>query len=389
MKKICYLCDENFDFFDAKITHISHVINNLSKQGLEVTLIAPKPRSKLIEGIAAKSVLIPVLKKSIIKNLVYQFLLSFYLIVFILKERPEAFYVRQNATLIVHVLLSRMFSIPIITEINGVLCEELKSEGIPKFVISLVEIIEHLSYLNSKFIIANSLGLKKYIEKKYNIESTKIKVIGIGVNPKLFRPLDKKYCRKKLRIPINGRYVLYAGGLTHWQGVDYLIESVSLLNKNFNNLSLLIVGTGPERENLKKICNKLGISKKVVFLNSVPNNQIPEYLGASDICVCYLTRFKEGKYGPPTKVYEYMASQRPVIFSKLIGMENFLEKNKVLLSKPENSIDLARKIEYLLRNKKISDRLAKIGRKYVVKNFSWEKIAKQIISLLNEAQRRD
>ncbi len=85
----------------------------------------------------------------------------------------------------------------------------------------------------------------------------------------------------------------------------------------------------------------------------------------------------------PMKMFEYMASQRPIIASDLPAIKEILNPDNAFLIKSDSSISLAQSIEKILQNKILADRILK--RAYQdIKQYTWQKRVKNIINFINE-----
>src|SRR5690606_34562901 len=66
-------------------------------------------------------------------------------------------------------------------------------------------------------------------------------------------------------LPVNSRRIIHVGRLVKWKRVDLLIDAFSNVIKEFPDAELVIIGEGPERENLVKLVGDLNIDQKVHF----------------------------------------------------------------------------------------------------------------------------
>ncbi|MGI2336598.1 MAG: glycosyltransferase [Dehalogenimonas sp.] len=114
--------------------------------------------------------------------------------------------------------------------------------------------------------------------------SGKISVVPCGVDPGLFRPLDKAAARRILNQP-DVPTVLYIGRLDKLKGIDRLIEAAALL-KNKNSCLLVVGGDEHSRETLMRLRNQadiLGVGDRVSFTGAAPQSQMPWYYAAADV----------------------------------------------------------------------------------------------------------
>ena len=87
----------------------------------------------------------------------------------------------------------------------------------------------------------------------------------------------------------------------------------------------------------------LGLADFIVFTGRLPYERVPIYIGASDVGVGPLTRTLNAKNGSSAmKVYEYVSCGRPVVVSRLPGIEDWVESEGLgRLVEPDDTRDLA------------------------------------------------
>jgi len=237
-------------------------------------------------------------------------------------------------------------------------------------------------------IIATSPVEKEIIKNLFGIREEKIKTITIGVDTKIFRPIKTERARKLARIENNGKIILYAGRIEWRKGIGTLLYAFREVIKNHSNAKLYIIGGGKsksarkleeaEYERLKKISQELGIEKKVKFLGPKKQKELYKYYSAADICVV-------PSYYEPFGIVplESMACGTPVVASRTGGLQ-YTVKDKIAghLFKPKNYIDLAEKINIVLKNGK--DFYAGSCLKRISDEFQWEEIADQYDNFFNQ-----
>jgi glycosyltransferase involved in cell wall biosynthesis len=127
-------------------------------------------------------------------------------------------------------------------------------------------------------------------------------VIPSGVDTSTFSPDPSTS-------PVPGR-VVAVGGLYRRKGFDLLIRAIGAVAPTAHQLHLVIAGAGPERRALEELAGALGLSGRVVFLDRVPRQSLPE-LYRSAVVSCHPARFDNN----PTVVMEAMACGLPVLVS--------------------------------------------------------------------------
>ncbi len=146
------------------------------------------------------------------------------------------------------------------------------------------------------------------------------------------------------------------------KGLKYLLRAMKKIAEQKNNTKLVIVGEGPEKNDLIKLSEKLKIREKVKFLGHQEN--IPKLLKSSDLFV--LPSVKEA-FG--LVLLEAMAAQLPVVATKVGGIPEIVDDRKTgFLVQPKDYDALAQTILALLNNRPLMEKLAFLGH-HKVKQF--------------------
>jgi len=368
--RILYISDVNFSSENAPPIHVKAIVNNLSKLGNKMFLIAQKTGNI---GIRAKIKYLRTTRINVLKAIVFNLKLFFILPKYIKKNKIDAIYTRQSGSLIAPTIVSWLFSIPFLTEVNGNMEEEMIELDKHRFFIKINNFVEELSYNIAKKIIVMTPNLKRYLIKKYKIQSRKIIVIENGVDSEILKPLEKNLCKSKLKLNKNYYYLCYVGNFTPWQGLESLIKSFKESSISFPNIKLLLIGDGKLKDNLVRLSKDYGLENKVIFVGKVKHKLISYYIGSSEICFAPFTKERNKRMGNSAfKIYEYASCGKPIITTH----PNFVTKNKCgLIAEAENPEELAKKTIHLLNNPRIARKMGKNGRKAILKSYSWGNVA--------------
>lgn len=378
-------CDALLDGKDAQTTHVIELLRNLKRKN-KVICFAPKPKNAGYDF--QEITYIPALNKPVFLSISYQLALFFYLIYYCIKARPDAIYTRQSGVSFSPLIISKLFRIPYFVEVNGLILEEMRIANISKWKVDIAKLSEKLNYKHAKKIVAVTQALKEVIKKIYNIPAEKIVVIENGANTDLFKSINPKNVRNELKLNQNSYYIGFIGGLVQWQGLEYLIQSAPLILKEFQNTKFLIVGDGQMKEELMELVAKTNVSDNFVFTGAVPYEEVPKYINVSDVCVAPFVRARNEKIGlSPLKIYEYAACEKTIVASRMPNLEFIEDQNTGILVEPENPEELAKAIIKLQKNEKLREEMGKNGREYVVKNHSWETVARRVAVVCESAIR--
>lgn len=370
--KIFMICSVFLDRNTGQTIHIMEIFNNLSKLNNRTFLFAPKPREA--KNKTPNIIFVPTI--FFMYKFFYQILLFFYLIYYTLKLHPDIIYTRHFVLNISPLLISKIFNLPHIVEVNGLILDELIMHDAPRIYILLAKMSEKLNYIHADKIIAITHGIKAGLVNLYEISSEKIVVIENGANTDLFKPMEEGQMKEILNLDSNTDYVCFVGSLVSWQGVEYLIRSASLIIKKYHNVKFLIVGNGPMKTELMRIAEEAGVFSKFLFVGEVQYADVPKYINACKVCVAPKKALSSGF--SPLKLYEYMACGKPVVATNLPGFEVVEKYNAGILFDLANPDVLATAIINILDNKWLRKTMGKNGREFVLKHHSWYGVAKNI-----------
>ncbi|MDP2586644.1 MAG: glycosyltransferase family 4 protein [Candidatus Komeilibacteria bacterium] len=182
--------------------------------------------------------------------------------------------------------------------------------GKHSFKINWQKILRAWTVKNADLVITPSEYLKKIVSG-WGISPEKIKVIynSFEANP---RSIEQLVAKQKLNLA--GDIILSVGRLAPWKGFGTLIDLLPAWLMINNNFKLLIVGTGPEEENLKRQVRNLKLEDKVIFAGQVAQAEMPIYYAAADYFV-----LNSGYEGLSHTVLEALSHGLPAAVSNIGG----------------------------------------------------------------------
>jgi len=173
----------------------------------------------------------------------------------------------------------------------------------------------------------------------------------------------------------------FVGTLKAWHGLSVLVEAFDMLHKNHPASRLLIVGDGPERENVTADLTHRGLVEATTFTGAVAPGEVPGLLASMDVAVAPyppLSTF----YFSPLKVYEYMAAGLAVVASRIGQLQTLIEPEvNGLLVPPGDSAALATALDRLLTEPQLRRRLGRRARATVLESYTWDGVAQRILDL--------
>lgn len=362
---------------DGQSTHLLELINGFKKNGHKVILLCPRRRHN--KNLAYKSILVPGIGiSSAIRSITEQFMFLFYIIYYIIRLRPHFIYMRNSTWNIFGVFAVKILSKPCILEVNGFFPEELSQLNVGYFTKKFSDMTEKINYMLCDRVVTVNTEIKEKLCVRYKIPIDKIDVITNKVNTDLFKPYDRDSMLESLGLNRDYKYVCFIGKIVSWQGLENLVEASKFVRHR--NVKYLIVGDGPAKEELISLIEQLDIHDKFIFTGSVPYEDVPFYISASDICVA---PFVKGRLASPLKIFEYMACERPFISSKIAGLEEIIKNsNAGVIVTPEDPIELAGAIDGLLGDNVRAARMGKYGKNYILDtSYTWDKNIDTILEI--------
>lgn len=149
------------------------------------------------------------------------------------------------------------------------------------------------------------------------------------------------------------------------KGQKYLIEAVSELRKKYNNLAVLIVGSGPGKTDLENYAKQFNVDDIVYFAGQQSN--VAKYINAMDI-FCLLSCGTEG-FGNVNVEAQYLA--KPVITTNIGGIPETVIKDKTAIIIPPRNVDeLIVALTKLIENKDYATNMGKEGKIFVEQTFT-------------------
>jgi len=185
---------------------------------------------------------------------------------------------------------------------------------------------------------------------------------------------EYKYISNYKKIDKEKYSLVYTGNLFAWKGVYALVDSLKYIAKN---IELIIVGGSKNALNEFKKYVKKSEFNNIKLIGHVPKQDTIKYVENADILFLpNSAKDKMSLYTSPIKLFEYMASKRPIIASNLPSICEILEdKKNAILCEPDNPKDLADKINWVLEN----DSTSIVNQAYEdVQEYTWDKRAEKI-----------
>lgn len=230
------------------------------------------------------------------------------------------------------------------------------------------------SVKNARAIITISESSKNDIMKFYKAPNDKIRVVYLGLKD---LPNSMASSKSPKDYGVEKNFILFVGTLQPRKNIAKLIEAFSLLPKDLlERNELVIIGKkGWLYEDILAAPQKYGVESSVKFLDFVSDEDLPGFYKKAEVYV--LPSLYEG-FGLP--VLEAMRYGCPVITSDVSSLPE-AGGDAALYVDPENAADIETKIEKVLTDKALREKMIEKGNAHY-KKFTWEKAAREVLEVI-------
>jgi 1,2-diacylglycerol 3-alpha-glucosyltransferase len=184
-----------------------------------------------------------------------------------------------------------------------------------------------------------------------------IEVVPNGVELERYQQVCET-CRPEFGFTAEDILLTYSGRLGPEKSVDFLIKAFAGVAEAVENVHLLIIGSGPEEEDLKKLVMETGIAHQVHFIGMVPYERMPSYLAMSDVFVTASVTEVH-----PLSVIEAMATGLPALGVHSVGVGDTIEDGKTGFLASQSQAAFAAKLTRLCLDRNLRHKMGQAARK--------------------------
>jgi len=223
--------------------------------------------------------------------------------------------------------------------------------------------------------ILSPLLLREIALRRKTLPAGKIIWVPAGIDREKIERIKKQVPRS---INKDSYTIGFVGLLEWWQGVDILVKAVAKIKDSLDRpIKILIVGDGPERRKIEKLCRELNVDCHVTgFLK---HEEALKLMREFDVLVVPRRRLSSTESIVPIKIIEAWALGIPVVATahevfKYIGLR---DKEDIVVCEPIPD-DAANKILMVLTDRELGMRLSERGQR-IAENYFYDEIAKNIL----------
>jgi len=324
------------------------------------------------------------------------------------QERFGYIYQRLSIANYAGVQLSRRYRVPLILEYNGSEVWISNNWGLKLAWSRLATRMEEVCFRHAHRIVVVSDVLAEELVSR-GIPPEKIVNYPNCIDPDRFDLAlfadERGRLRRELNIGEDEIVCTFLGTFGAWHGAEVLAEAINRYRQRAKpagapKLRFLMIGDGLLAGKCKEMLADAIQDGDAIFTGIVPQAQAPAYLAASDVFMSPHVNPTDGSrfFGSPTKLFEYMAMERPIVASALEQLATVLEPaipvaaakgaeapgaNLAILTEPGSVDDIVDALELLRDRPNWRETMGHAARRKVLAHYTWQKHVEQIFRSLD------
>jgi len=226
----------------------------------------------------------------------------------------------------------------------------------------------------SNLVVTHTKFMAEEIRRRYGVNQSLFTVCPPGISLKKIARIARKVSK-----PLNEVRVGFIGSLTWWQGVDVLVEAMSILQKANPNLELWIVGDGPEGPKVRQLIRQLNV--RSVMTGYMSHEKALEQLATFHVLVLPRKKVPSVDLNVPLKVLEAIALSVPTVVTRHEWVNRLFNEGEGIVAVEPNPNDVANKLLALVSDL-AGTKLVKRG-KPLVERFAYEKTCENLVTTIS------
>lgn len=378
---------------DGIVTAMTGTIKGLADRGYKIYVIAPYHKNfkefsypnvtvKRVRGVPA--LFYPGFK--------FTSFISLEVIRYLKKREIDIIHFQTPFTIgIQAILTAKILHKPLVGTFHTFVTDEmyLKHAGInPKFLRKLAYSYVRGFYNKCNLITCPSESTRK--ELKDNNFFKPMKVISNGIDLKSFENLNREKIKEEYKL--NNKTILFIGRIAYEKNIKYLLKCFKIVLKKIPDAKLLIVGGGPQMEEIQNFSDMLNISKNVIFTGKIEHRVL---IKSEIFKTCKIFVTASTTENQPITLLEAQANGLVCVGMNVRGIKDLIKNNySGYLVRKDNKNEFAKKIIALLKSKELLNKMSKNTLKEIKKHDislvvqEWEKNYKNLIIKMKKVKHK-
>jgi glycosyltransferase involved in cell wall biosynthesis len=280
-------------------------------------------------------------------------------------------------------ILARRSGIPFVYH----LLDALHTIAEPPWMRPVARVVERAVMRRADWVVVINRRLSDYAVEM-GADRLRVEAIPVGRVDVQVAEETAREIRTGLGMTDSDFVVLFMGWLYDFSGMRELVLELGRRKAEFPTLRVLVVGEGDLFEPLRRLRTSLGLEDHLIFTGRRPQREIPGYVAASDVCLLPALRTAAMEYVVPAKIGEYMEAGKPIIATRLPGLETEFGALPGILyvDGPEQVLD---RVEQILATNNPGEAARRLGNsclEFVRGREDWDAITSRFETLLSSVR---
>lgn len=251
--------------------------------------------------------------------------------------------------------------------------------------LSALEAIERWLYRSAAGIVVNTRTFRDHITT-CGVADDAIELVYNGIDPNLFRPRPANRALLARHALADRFTVAYVGTLGLAHGLTLLVDVAERLRTR-SEIHFVLIGDGADREKIEADVARRGLDN-FHLLGLQPRDTMPDWIASMDVLLVMLRDLPVFETVIPSKIFEFLAQERPVILAAKGEIRRMMEEaGGALVIDPESADQLVGAIEALIADPESARRRAEAGRRWVEAGFLRDDLARRMAGFLERVVR--
>lgn len=237
------------------------------------------------------------------------------------------------------------------------------------------------SFENASKILVTSRDSYKYIPSKFNQKVDIMQTIGID---------QERDIKSRAILNKNDKFIiLFVGRLLEWKGINIIPEIINKLEESIENLEVIIIGDGPDKDKLLKKVKDLDLESKFKIIKEIPRDDVISYYSIADVFL-----FPSYHDSGGMVILEAMVNKLPVICLDCGGPGVNVDDNTGIKINPNQKFekiidDFVESIKYIYDDKNFEEvkRLKDLAYNKVMLEYDWRNKAKKMNDIYHQIKK--
>ncbi|MDR2720217.1 MAG: glycosyltransferase family 4 protein [Nitrososphaerota archaeon] len=378
---------------DLHKTRELELLRALAERGHAPTLVAVTSKeSSPIGPPGVTMVSVPIRRAPLISHIVYAMFLFFFIPFHALIKKPDLIIMDPDLSVISSIptlLISRLLKTKFVLDVKST---PVEVKGIrAKLAVFWFNISMMVAKKLFHAIAVITIMMRVEVIQKFNLNQKNVDIWTNGVPINLFNlSVAEKSVELKKRLGLETKFIVfYHGVFSASRGLFETICAIEKLSQKYPDIVFFMLGAGTITSSLSESVRKLHLEQNVIICPPVPYEEVPKYIGLSDVCIVPLPNYSYWNFQSPLKLLEYLAMQKVVLASDIYAHRTVINNNLCGIYVPSvNPLEIAKTIEIAYQNRNHLAQWGMVGRSIVEENYTWGKVAQDVEKSIYKLSRK-